>query len=187
MLNGLYCFFLGIVYGCELDTVTRVLGRVISGLFNFARQYLYWFSREELDGTMFKSFKVELVKGWVKIPKKWVSLANIHHRSWWITLCCIFLGRYCFGLETRVIIKILTHPRYPKNFNWLTLGWSPTPLKKKIEMADSKKNLSFGSSNSQYFFSKLLWGGPWVTRIKWCKEHWCVSTCRLSYLSSKTG
>ena len=63
MLNGLYCFFLGIVYGCELDTVTRVLGRVISGLFNFARQYLYWFSREELDGTMFKSFKVELVKG----------------------------------------------------------------------------------------------------------------------------
>ena len=40
------------------------------------------------------------------------------------TLCCISLGRYCFGLETRVIIKFSTHPCYPLNMNWFLLGRS---------------------------------------------------------------
>ena len=47
-----------------------------------------------------------------------------------------------FWLETRVIIKILTHPCYPRNFDWFSLGWSKKNKnfeKKKIKMADSKK------------------------------------------------
>ena len=35
---------------------------------------------------------------------------------------------------------------------------------------------------------KLLWFNPWVTRIDWCKGHWCGSTymaMRLSDISSK--
>ena len=31
---------------------------------------------------------------------------------------CISLRRYCFGLETRVILKISTHHCYPRNFDW---------------------------------------------------------------------
>ena len=38
------------------------------------------------------------------------SLDRIDHVSITLTLCCISLRRCCFGLETRVIIKILTHP-----------------------------------------------------------------------------
>jgi hypothetical protein len=40
--------------------------------------------------------------------------------------------------------------------------------KKKFKMADSKKRVktSFSSStNSQYFFMKISWIGPWVSRI----------------------
>ena len=33
------------------------------------------------------------------------------------TLCCISLGRCCFGLENRVIIKILKNPCYPINID----------------------------------------------------------------------
>ncbi len=60
-------------------------------------------------------------------------------------------------------------------------------------MADSKKRVktSFSSSaNSQYFFMKISWIGPWVSRIDWCEGHWCGSTymvVRLSDISSKTG
>ena len=38
-------------------------------------------------------------------------------------------------------------------------------LKKKIRMADSKKTSFSSSANSQYFFMKILWIGPWVSRI----------------------
>ena len=31
------------------------------------------------------------------------------------TLCCTSLGRCCLGLETRIIIKILTYPCCPIN------------------------------------------------------------------------
>ena len=37
--------------------------------------------------------------------------------------------------------------------------------------------------------SKIFWIGPWVSRIGWCKGHWCGSTylvVRLSNKSSKT-
>ena len=69
--------------------------------------------------------------------------------------------------------------------------------KKKFKMADIKiqngrlKKTSFSSSaNSQYFFMKFSWIGPWVSRIDWCEGHWFGSTCvvvRLSDISSKTS
>jgi hypothetical protein len=37
---------------------------------------------------------------------------------------------------------------------------------------------------------KILWIGPWVSRIDWCVEHWCGSTymvARLSGISPKTA
>ena len=40
------------------------------------------------------------------------------------TLCCICLHRCCFGLEVKVIIKISTHPFFPRNFDWFSWGWS---------------------------------------------------------------
>ena len=45
--------------------------------------------------------------------------SSIHY-----TLCCISLRRCWFGLETRVIIKILTHPFYPLNLDWFSWVWS---------------------------------------------------------------
>ena len=60
------------------------------------------------------------------------------------TLYCISLRRCCFGMETRVIIQILTHPCYPINVDWFSLGWS-----KKIKIADSKKTEIFNSPNAQ--------------------------------------
>ena len=68
----------------------------------------------------------------------------------------------------------------------ISLRWS----KKKIKMAKSKKNSFSSSANSQYFFMKFLWFGPWVSRIDWCEGHWCGSTymvVRLSNISSKTS
>ena len=48
----------------------------------------------------------------------------------------------------------------------------------------------FNSANSQYFFSKISWIGPWVSRIEWCEGHWFGSThmaMRLSDIRAKTG
>ena len=70
--------------------------------------------------------------------------------------------------------------RMKQNFFW----------KKKIKMADSKKRSFSSSTNSQYFFMKISWISPWVSRIDWCEGHWFCSTymaVRLSDISSKTG
>ena len=60
--------------------------------------------------------------------------------------------------------------------------------KKKIQNGRLKKRSFFKIANSQYFFVKIYWIGPWVSRIEWCKGHWCGSTymaLRLSDISSK--
>ena len=36
---------------------------------------------------------------------------------------------------------------------------------KQKKMADSKKTEFFKIANSQYFFVKISWIGPWVSRI----------------------
>ena len=60
---------------------------------------------------------------------------------------------------------------------------------KKNQNGQLKKNSFSSSTNSQYFFMKFLWFGPWVSIIDWCKGHWCSSTymaVRLSDISSKS-
>ena len=62
-------------------------------------------------------------------------------------------------------------------------------LKKKSKMAVFQKWPFFKIANSQNFFMKISHTGPWISRIDWCKGHWCGSTymvSRLSYVSSKT-
>ena len=100
--------------------------------------------------------------------------------------CVILLHPLSFLLQIRLIIKISKNPCYPINVAWFSLGWS----KKKFKMADSKKTSFSSSANSQYFFMKISWIGPWVSRIGWCKWHWFGSTymvVRLSNICSKTG
>jgi hypothetical protein len=38
-------------------------------------------------------------------------------------------------------------------------------LKNKIQNGRLKKTKFFKTANSQYFFSKISWIGPWVSRI----------------------
>ena len=68
------------------------------------------------------------------------------------------------------------------------------PKKKNSEKKNHngrlKKRSSSSSANSQYFFVKILWIGPWVSRIDWCKGHWRGSiymVVRLSGISPKTA
>jgi len=62
-------------------------------------------------------------------------------------------------------------------------------LKKKNQNGPLKKTSFFKIANSQYFFVKISWIGPCISRIDWCEGHWCGSTymaVRLSDISSKT-
>ena len=62
--------------------------------------------------------------------------------------------------------------------------------KKKFQNGRLKKSLFSKIANSQNFFAKISWIGPWVSRIEWCEAHWFGSTymaVRLSEESSKTG
>ena len=91
------------------------------------------------------------------------------------------LGNYY--LHTVVCIKV-RHPSFPrfwknhpqcrKNVTSYKRAVFFTQMKpkkfqngrlKKFKMATSKKNSFFSSSNSQYFFMKFSWSGPWVSRI----------------------
>ena len=63
-------------------------------------------------------------------------------------------------------------------------------LKKKNQNGCLKKRSFSSSANSQYFFVKILWIGPWVSRIDWCEGHWCGLTymvVRLSGISPNTA
>jgi hypothetical protein len=64
------------------------------------------------------------------------------------------------GLETRIIIKISTHPCYPR-----TLTAFHGITQKKSKMADSKKLAFSKPSILNIFFPKLSGIGPWVNRI----------------------
>ena len=62
--------------------------------------------------------------------------------------------------------------------------------KNEIQNGRLKKRSFFKIANSQYFFVKISWSSPWVSRIHWCEGHWYGSTymaVRLSDISSKTG
>ena len=103
------------------------------------------------------------------------------------TVCFIILYPPRFFLEIRVIIKILKNPCYPINIGRFSLGKSKKKnffSKKKIQNGRLKKTSFSSSANSQYFFMKISWIGPWISKIVWCKMHMVV---RLSDISSKTG
>ena len=65
------------------------------------------------------------------------------------TLAAKIFGLGDFWLEIKVIIKISTHPWYPRIFDQFSWGWS----KNKLKMANSKK-LSFSKPP---FLKKILW------------------------------
>ena len=96
-------------------------------------------------------------------------------------------------LETRENIKISTHLFYHINLGWFSWEWSKKKFffwKKKYQNGRLKKSLFSKIANSQNFFAKISWIGPWVSRIEWCEAHWFGSTymaVRLSEESSKTG
>ena len=101
------------------------------------------------------------------------------------TLC---LGSSCFGLETRIIIKILTHPCYPQET--LTDFHKNEAKKKKnpkSKMADSKKVSFSTTSKSWAIVAKILQIGPWVSRINWCKGHSFCSTYMVVRLSDRSS
>ena len=49
-------------------------------------------------------------------------------------------------------------------------------FEKKIQNGRLKKTSFSCFANSQYFFMKFSWIGPWVSRIDWCGGHWFGST-----------
>ena len=56
-------------------------------------------------------------------------------------------------------------------------------LKKKIQNGRLKKSAFFKIANSQFFFVKISWIGPCVSRIDWCEGHQCDSTYMVVSLS----
>ena len=58
---------------------------------------------------------VILLQGTICPPKPFLPFGSFHLH------CIAYVLRSCFcGLETRVIIKISTHPCYPRNFDWFS-------------------------------------------------------------------
>ena len=93
--------------------------------------------------------------------------------EWWLVINCI-------------------GPKPPSTLEdtiWISLRLSNLKQKKN-QNGPLKKTEFFNSDNSQYFFVKISWSSPWVSRIHWCEGHWYGSTymaVRLSDISSKTG
>jgi hypothetical protein len=50
-------------------------------------------------------------------------------------------------------------------FDKMKLKKKSKKIKKKIQNGHLKKRSFSSSANSQYFFVKILWIGPWVSRI----------------------
>ena len=110
----------------------------------------------------------------------------------WFTLYNVILRIARNFLETRENIKTSTHPFYHINLGWFSWEWSKKNFfffEKKNQNGRLKKSEIFKIANSQIFFEKISQIGPWVSRIEWCKWHWCGLTymaVRLSNINSKT-
>ena len=102
--------------------------------------------------TVLHIFRQEFFWGWTRVIIKilvWIWAEFCFQLK--STLCCISLGRCCLGLEIRTIIKISTHPCYPINLDWFSLGWRIFFLQKEIKNGRLKKTTFFKIANSQYF------------------------------------
>ena len=76
------------------------------------------------------------------------------------------------------------HIEKPKK-NFIDQPNNQKPKTKKLNKSHFQ-----GFVNSQYFFMKISWIGPWVSRIDWYEGHWYGSThmaVRLSDICSETG
>ena len=114
---------------------------------------------------------------------------ELHLKFHKLTLAAEMFGVGDFWLEIRVIIKILSHPWYPRTIGRFSNKWSKKFWKKKIQNGQLKKTVLFKIANSQIFFAKIIEIGPWISSIDWWEGHWCVSSymvMRLSDISSKT-
>ena len=92
-----------------------------------------------------------------------------------------------FGGEWFLAVKHHNHKNWLPSILIHNL-WLIFIFEKKIQNGRLKKRSFFKIANSQYFFVKILWIGPWVSGIEWCKGHWFGSTymaVRLSNISSK--
>ena len=78
------------------------------------------------------------------------------------------------GLKIRLIIKISTHPCYPRNFDCFSWGWSRKKNEKKNPKWPTQKSMFYKTVNSQYFFAKILQIGPWSSKINWCEGHYIM-------------
>ena len=91
---------------------------------------------------------------------------NMEVLLWYTALCCICLGRFCFGLETRVIIKISKNPCYPTNFDLFSWEWSIfLVFWKKSWKWPTKKKLIFQLGQFSIFFVKISWIGLWLVEL----------------------
>ena len=93
-------------------------------------------------------------------PKEYLNICVCSHAI------CMFVCKYTlaaemfgvgdFWLETRVIIKILSHPWYRRTFDWFSWGWSKTFFfEKKVQNGQLKKTEFFKIANSQNFLWKF--------------------------------
>ena len=100
----------------------------------------------------------------------------------WVKKCCrVWLDQnFEPSLLTNKLWLIFMGKKQKKNFF----------LEKKNQNGRLKKSAFFKIANSQNFFVKISWIGPWVSRIDWCEGHWFISTymaVRLSDIRAKTG
>ena len=72
-------------------------------------------------------------------------------------------------LESKLIIKILSHPWYQRTFDWFSWGWRKIFFfEKKVQNSQLIKTEFFKIAN---LFAKILQIGPWISRFDWCKGH----------------
>ena len=132
--------------------------------------------RNDLPITKSRSclqYSILIDKGIFIIPR---SLPRLHMKEVWIRSF-----EWWAGTVVCILVRMKSFPRFWRNQKYFF--W------KKNQNSRLKKNSFSSSANSQYFFMKISWIGPWVSRIDWCEGYWFVSTfvaVRLSDISSKT-
>ena len=77
--------------------------------------------------------------------------------------------RHFLNFVTKENIKMESHPFYHIICDWFSWRW-----KKILKWLTNTE--FFKTANFWKKIVKISWTGPWVSRIDWCKGHWCGST-----------
>ena len=110
----------------------------------------------------------------------WTEPQRARWKIWgWLgnTLPAEMFGVTDFWLETRVIIKIFKKIIAGMKTKVFCIGKhkkKKNSLKRKNQNGRLKKSFFSNSANSQNYFVKISWLGPWISRIDWCEGHLCV-------------